>query len=687
MSDFDCTPPEINYLAKDYASFRRLMLDHLSQLVPDWREQSPADLGHALVEVLAYAADYLSYYQDAVATEAYLGTARLRRSVRRHVRPLEYYLQEGCNARAWVQIQVNENEKVFLPIHTQLLTRLASRETSVIRSDEAAYHQALQDGVTVFETMHHIYLMPHHNQIPILPRDKENCLSRGSTSARLRYEWNRERISENLEVGDVLVFEELCDPQKGIAYPDRRHAVRLTRITPPASQNDSWIEIEWAAADALPFDLCIAPYVGGHPESSPSVARGNIVLADHGRRIRGEELPVVQPDERYRPRLRFPGLTFAAPFDSHMARTQPACQAMQYQPYEAFAWVRLRQYAAHFAKRRKRSPKPRLLQSLDKHTLTISPVDLDKDKDIMMMRYDWTLRRDLLNSGPFDRDFQVEMEEDRRAHLRFGFGGMGKLPDPGDRFVVTYRIGNGSQGNVGAEAIAHVVVGYVEREHALEEQIKCVCNPMPARGGRDPEGIQSARLHAPYAYRAQKGCVTPADYAGHASQHPAVVHARAHTRWIGSRPTVVIYVQRAGGQPVDDDFQQELRAFIEPCRLMGYDIQIEAPRYVPVRVRLRVYLEPRAFALTVHQGLSKAFSKEIWPDGEVGFFYPDRFGFGQSVHQSQVIARVMAVAGVERVEVEQFRRGDSDLDVTEIPIGPREIARLDRIDFVFEGGL
>ncbi|MFN2166006.1 MAG: putative baseplate assembly protein, partial [Anaerolineae bacterium] len=169
MSDLDRAQPQIDYLAKDYASFRRLMLDHLSLLVPDWREQSTADLGHALVEVLAYAADYLSYYQDAVATEAYLGTARLRRSVRRHVRPLEYYLQEGCNARAWVQIQVHE--KLFLPIHTQLLTRLDGREGSVIRSDEAAYHQALDDKLPVFETMHYIYLMPHHEKIPILPRD------------------------------------------------------------------------------------------------------------------------------------------------------------------------------------------------------------------------------------------------------------------------------------------------------------------------------------------------------------------------------------------------------------------------------------------------------------------------------------------------------------------------------------
>src|SRR5215208_1730255 len=79
-SDFDCAPedvcadvvppaPVIDYLAKDYASFRRLMLDRLAVVMPDWRERHPADLGVALVETLAYAADQLSYFQDAVATE------------------------------------------------------------------------------------------------------------------------------------------------------------------------------------------------------------------------------------------------------------------------------------------------------------------------------------------------------------------------------------------------------------------------------------------------------------------------------------------------------------------------------------------------------------------------------------------------------------------------------------------
>ena len=76
-SEFDCKPghlclkappdaPDIDYLAKDYASFRRLILDRMALLAPAWRDRSPADLGVTLVELLAYAGDHLSYQQDAV---------------------------------------------------------------------------------------------------------------------------------------------------------------------------------------------------------------------------------------------------------------------------------------------------------------------------------------------------------------------------------------------------------------------------------------------------------------------------------------------------------------------------------------------------------------------------------------------------------------------------------------------
>ena len=78
-------------------------------------ERNAADLGVALVELLAYVGDYLSYHQDAVATEAYLGTARRRVSVRRHARLVDYRMHDGCNARVWVQMHVDTRRRADRP--------------------------------------------------------------------------------------------------------------------------------------------------------------------------------------------------------------------------------------------------------------------------------------------------------------------------------------------------------------------------------------------------------------------------------------------------------------------------------------------------------------------------------------------------------------------------------------------
>ena len=65
-----------------------------------------------LAELIAYYGDQLSYQQDAVATEAYLLTARSRISLRRHALLVDYRVHDGCNARAWVHLTVSVS--VFL---------------------------------------------------------------------------------------------------------------------------------------------------------------------------------------------------------------------------------------------------------------------------------------------------------------------------------------------------------------------------------------------------------------------------------------------------------------------------------------------------------------------------------------------------------------------------------------------
>ena len=196
-SEFDCkvpttcAPPElrspdIDYLAKDYASFRRLMLDRLAAIIPAWQERSPADMGVALVELLAYVGDQLSYAQDAVAAEAYLGTARQRISVRRHARLVDYRVSDGMNARAWLAFDVepgSDADGAVLPASSLLLTRVPGRPTQLAPGDVIAARRA---GSEPFETMTGLTLRASLNRLEFHTwSNRSCCLPVGATSATL----------------------------------------------------------------------------------------------------------------------------------------------------------------------------------------------------------------------------------------------------------------------------------------------------------------------------------------------------------------------------------------------------------------------------------------------------------------------------------------------------------------------
>jgi hypothetical protein len=656
----ELTPsPEINYLAKDYSSFRQLMLDRLSVLVPRWEERHPADLTNALVEVLAYAADYLSYYQDAVATEAYLSTARRRISIRRHARLIDYKMHEGCNARAWVQVQVGGADKIELPPGIKLLTRVPGLAGKVL--DDAGYRQALNSGAQIFETMHLVELYPGHNRMPFYTWGaREFVLAKGCTSAVLRGHF------PHLRPGQVLIFQEVIEPTTAAtadADPEHCHAVRLTEVihaedalgggSPEDPKPVPITEIHWHAGDALPFPLTISTYRYGAHLENVSVARGNIALVDHGRTLFDEALtPAIVPASGpYRPRLGRTGLTYRLPYDHTRVLQEPAA-------------------ALHTADPRQGVPAIQLFSS-GRESRT--------DRE-------WVVQSDLLATDRLTRAFVVEMESDGRAQLRFGDGVYGRQPPAGAQFRATYRIGNGPAGNVGRQALAHIYPEAAvdpELYANLKDRVVDVCNPLAAWGGTGPEPIEQVRLHAPRAFHRQERCVVEADYVAIAGRHPQVRKATASLRWTGGWYTVFIAIHRHGSRPVDSAFREEMLAFLEPYRPAGYDVAIRPPRFVPLDIQLKVGVAPTHVAYAVKQTLLDTFSNIDLPDGRRGFFHPDQWTLGQPVYKSQIIALARQVPGVIDVNVERFGRWrePADKEIADvIHIGPTEIARVHNDD-------
>jgi hypothetical protein len=740
--------PAISYLAKDYATFRQLILDRLSLVMPDWRERHVPDIGIALVELLAYTADYLSYYQDAVGTEQYLDTARQRISVRRHARLIDYAMHDGCNARAFVHARVNPPQMKVGRGDLFFLTRPPGPAVAPVLNLGAFAN--LPPGSLVFEPLtgkQELTFYQAHNTIRIYTwGDAECCLPRGATRATLldeteehdqpdpelceppkpkkkpykksKYEQSQDDGHDDedahgdpqyehqhepghvhydgcgcppppppqrpprplhLAIGDFLLFEELACAGTTISdfdgetpQPDvdrtHRHVVRLTRVTEgcDALLGNRVLEVEWSREDALPFTLCISA-IGAAPDcdfvKNLAVARGNIVLADHGQTIPDEPLDPIEPqpaDElcdgvdapaeianvprRYRPVLKHAPLTFSEPLRANA----PATLLVRQDPRAALPSIEVQSTLRDLAE-------------------------------------SWTPRADLLASGGDDAHFVAEVDDRGFAHLRFGDGDTGRALEVEMSLAARYRAGNGRAGLVGAEAIVHAVL----RKGATGD-IERVRNPLPATGAFEPESIAEVKTFAPSSIHGRlQRAVTADDYAilarslRYPERDPRVQGSAGRLLWNGSWYEADVAIDPFATPALEPQLQQEITARLQPARRMGHDLYVGAAAAVPIRLELELCVELHFLRAHVVAAVREVLGNRTLRDGGPAFFHPDNLTFGAAVYASRIIAAVMLVEGVAKVcvvkleRLDQEGRGNPDLPNGLLKLRPNEIARLD----------
>lgn len=701
-SDFDCRqeqvcpPPQfydllIDYQAKDYASFRRLMLDLLPQLNPNEAERNVSDVNIALIELLAYHADRLSYFQDAVLNEAYLSTVRQRISARRLARLIDYRMHDGGNAWTYVHVGVS------LPLSLNQGTRVISRVTAPLKGQTAAPGTVIDDALitadsldtdpalaaaVVFETTYPAKLDPKNNRAIIHTwGNDECCLGAGTTEAFLYViKVNKTADLPLLKNGDYLLLEEVMGPLTGLvadANPANRQVVQLDED--PLVDKDSlfsnltvdevpqpWLpgqtelpllRVHWRAADALNHPFCLSTRPVGLPLlRNVTVARGNMVLADHGLTT-GE---TFTPDS---------ALVDTAEFRFPLSRGPLTMQMEPAQVNYDAGTLRL------LTPRTNLEGSPR-----DAKPAVALSIKFPADTEL------WTPVNDLLESSSFDQEFVAEVDNAGKGVLRFGDDEYGRDVNDALEFHAVYRIGNGVKANVGADSLAHLGLNPSVKE------VIVVRNPLAARGGIDQEGIEEVRQWAPQAFRVEQfRAVTEADYVNAARKLPQVQSAVASFRWTGSWYTVFIGVQPAGVTDLvrkpngvtllSDSLRHTVLRFLNGYRIAGYDLEILPPQFLPLEIDVSVCTSAGYFRGDVEQGVFNALSNRMLADGTRGFFYPGNFVFGEPLYLSRIYAVVQAVEGVDSAVVTTFRHfgkpDNGELQKGVIPVGPWQIVQLD----------
>ena len=118
--------PAIAYRVGDYAAFRNALLralpgeTELTQTLGDetiqvWRPGGQGDLAVQMMEWWAYLSDVLTFYNERIATQAYLGVADLPESVNRLIQILGYRPRPGIGSSVTLAALLNTPRPITLP--------------------------------------------------------------------------------------------------------------------------------------------------------------------------------------------------------------------------------------------------------------------------------------------------------------------------------------------------------------------------------------------------------------------------------------------------------------------------------------------------------------------------------------------------------------------------------------------
>jgi hypothetical protein len=627
-------PVPIDYLAKDFASFRQALSEFSTLRYPAWVERSEADLGVMLMEALAAMADELSYYQDRVAVESALPTATQRLSVTRHARLVDYEPAPATVATTVLALDVtapgSPPQDTSWTIGSPLLVRALSADGTItdFETEDPATGLASPGSFTVDVRWNRAGLVPYYWD------DSQRLLQAGSTGFYLTGQ------GLGLYQGQLLLLD---TPAADSADPPVRELVTVA-ATQPAS--DQLIGADGPPPQPLTQVTLQAPTTKDHDLALTEVA-GNIVPAVQG--LRQSETFAI-PD---------PALPAAGPVVVRAgAGSTPQDPRPDYRYCLAagpLAWLATD------------------VQSEDTAVIA-APEILLSAASPGGEAVPWTFQRWLLGAASADQVFTLTPEQyspvltsngmtwydydgDGGSTIRFGDGTFGASPAPGTVFTVVYRTGGGAAGNVPADTIVNVAPG-----QALEPLIVSCTNPFPAAGGADAETIAQVRTQAPEKFSAEPLRVVRAqDYAATARSLPWVQQAGTTFRWTGSWLTALTSANPVGsGQPTIAQLEA-LTALLGQQRLAGYESYVLPPAYVSVDLQITVRGQPAALGSDVAAAVLAALAPGPGPGGTStagtgGFFDHSRWSFGQPLESSALLAAIQGCPGVAGVSQVQYRR-------------------------------
>lgn len=284
--------------------------------------------------------------------------------------------------------------------------------------------------------------------------------------------------------------------------------------------------------------------------------------------------------------------------------------------------------------------------------------------------------------SPLSRVFRVIDDGSGTYRIHFGDGVSGLVPSQSHAILASYRVVDGTNGNIPAGAVSEIesVPGLTDAQLAVLTGSLSVTNDTAAYGGIDPEDTESVRRLAPMSYRTGNRAVTLEDFqnmslsvggcgkASATADTPAsVIVAVAPYRNFGTaeaRPgfDLVTTVWEATAEM--DGLRERVAARLNEHRMAGTQVSVINPVYVEVDIEVSVDVVD-----TVRQADAEVLIKQAILDRFDYAVVP----FGASVYVSDVISTVSELGISRTIAVDALKPSTEPSGVDAVTAGEDEV--------------
>jgi hypothetical protein len=262
---------------------------------------------------------------------------------------------------------------------------------------------------------------------------------------------------------------------------------------------------------------------------------------------------------------------------------------------------------------------------------------------------------------------------------------LGEIPKANNTMYVRYRVGGGSQSNVGANVINGVGLNTmviqgpnVNTNDAVRRSLR-VNNPIPAFGGNGAPSIEMVRQMTKYNFASQNRAVTIKDYLSRVQLMPGEfgVPFRLGVGEDQNKIEIFVLGLDSGGKLSNDStnsLKENMASYLADYRMLNDYVLISDGRIINLSFELDLFIDKAFNQAEIINNVIQNIQK---------YFDVNKWDMGESIYLGQLTESVNNVGGVINItDIRVFNEvgGDYSLNAISQPYSDQQTKQIDLSD-------